>query len=104
MSSLTGHDDDLEEALGLTEAEEEFDKIGHEKAGLAKSVDVKRAYFIGEEAVGGNQAIPDRNVVAEIACAGGLLYKDAKPLTSTDKVNERDRRRWELEPASSSED
>jgi hypothetical protein len=63
--------------------------------------DVERAYFSGEEAPGGDHAMPDQDVVDEIGRAIGLHYEDAEPLKSTDKVEERDRHRWELDPASS---
>jgi hypothetical protein len=33
--------------------------------------------------------------------AVGLIYEDNEPLHTAEKLNERDRRRWELDPASS---
>jgi uncharacterized protein DUF6335 len=55
---------------------------------------------IGEETVGGSAPTPDQDVVDELGRAVGLTFEDNEPLT-TDKVEERDRRRWELDPASS---
>jgi hypothetical protein len=56
---------------------------------------------VGEEAVGGSVSTPDQNVVEELGEAVGLTYEDDEPLHTTEKVDERDRHRWELDPASS---
>jgi len=56
---------------------------------------------IGEETVGGSSPTPDQDIVDELGEAVGLTYEDNEPLHSTEKVEERDRRRWELDPASS---
>lgn len=55
----------------------------------------------GEEAVGGSAPTPDQDVVEEIGVAVGLTYEDNEPLDTTEKLAERDRHRWELDPASS---
>jgi hypothetical protein len=64
-------------------------------------VDVEDANFVGEESPGGGNPTPDQDVVDEIGQAVGLEYQDNEPLHTTDKVEERDRHRWELDPASS---
>ncbi|MFP5261195.1 MAG: DUF6335 family protein [Blastocatellia bacterium] len=56
---------------------------------------------IGEETVGGSSPTPDQDVVEELGEAVGLTYEDNEPLHTTEKIEERDRRRWELDPASS---
>jgi hypothetical protein len=56
---------------------------------------------IGDETVGGSAPTPDQDVVDELGEAVGLTYEANEPLHSTEKVEERDRRRWELDPASS---
>jgi len=56
---------------------------------------------IGDETVGGSSPTPDQDVVDELGLAVGLTYEDNEPLHTTEKVEERDRRRWELDPASS---
>ena len=56
---------------------------------------------IGEETVGGSAPTPDQDIVEELGEAVGLTYEDNEPLHSTEKVEERDRKRWELDPASS---
>lgn len=56
---------------------------------------------VGDETVGGSAPTPDQDVVDELGEAVGLTYEDNEPLHTTEKVEERDRRRWELDPASS---
>ena len=56
---------------------------------------------IGDETVGGSSPTPDQDIVDELGEAVGLTYEDNEPLQSARKVSERDRRRWELDPASS---
>jgi hypothetical protein len=64
-------------------------------------VDIENAYFSGDEAPGGDNSTPDQDVVDDIGKALGVEYQDAEELKSADKVEERDRHRWELDPASS---
>lgn len=54
----------------------------------------------GEEAVGGSDPLPDQNDVDRIGTALGLEEQDEKPLATTEKLEGRDRERWELDPAS----
>jgi len=56
---------------------------------------------VGEETVGGSAPTPDQDVVDELGEAAGITYEDNEPLHTTEKVEERDKRRWELDPASS---
>jgi hypothetical protein len=62
---------------------------------------VENAYFSGEEAPGGDNPTPDQDIVDDIGRALGVEYQDAEELRSSDKVVERDKHRWELDPASS---
>ena len=55
----------------------------------------------GEETVGGSSPTPDQDIVDEIGRAVGLIYEDAEPLHTTEKIERRDQERWELHPASS---
>jgi hypothetical protein len=57
----------------------------------------------GEEAVGGMNPTPDQDVVGEIGEALGLTYEDDEPLASEEKLEKRDRDRWELDPDSMDE-
>jgi hypothetical protein len=54
----------------------------------------------GEESVGGSAPTPDQDNVDELGEAAGVTYQDDEPLDSDKKILERDRRRWELNPAS----
>ncbi len=54
----------------------------------------------GEEAVGGSDPLPDQNDVDRIGSALGVEEQDEKPLATTEKLEGRDRERWELDPAS----
>jgi hypothetical protein len=54
----------------------------------------------GEETVGGSSPTPDQDVVDELGQAAGLNYRDNEPLDYDAKVLDRDRNRWELNPAS----
>ncbi|MEP6946003.1 MAG: DUF6335 family protein [Acidobacteriota bacterium] len=55
---------------------------------------------VGEESVGGENPTPDQSVVEELGEALGITYEDDEPLGTEDKLLERDRDRWELDPAS----
>ena len=56
---------------------------------------------IGDETVGGSAPTPDQDIVEQLGEAVGLIYEDNEPLHTIEKVEERDRKRWELDPASS---
>jgi hypothetical protein len=62
--------------------------------------DIQSAYSVGDEAPGGDNPTPDQDVVQEIGAAVGLNYQDTEELGSERKLEERDRHRWELDPAS----
>jgi hypothetical protein len=59
------------------------------------------AYATGDEAPGGDQPTPDQDIVDDIGKALGVQYEDNEELRTTDKITDRDRHRWELDPASS---
>ena len=63
--------------------------------------DWEDAYAVGDEAPGGDNPTPDQDVVDDIGRALGVEYQDNEELKASDKVSERDRHRWELDPASS---
>lgn len=80
------------------------DELTQTDAGMAGGdvdADAQSAYFVGDEAPGGDNPTPDQDVVEEVAAAVGLAYQDAEQLGSERKLEERDRHRWELDPASS---
>lgn len=55
----------------------------------------------GDEMVGGGSPTPDQSVVEEIGLALGATINDNEPLRPGEKIKDRDRHRWELDPASS---
>jgi hypothetical protein len=59
------------------------------------------AYAVGDEAPGGDNPTPDQDRVDDIGKALGVTYDDAEELQGSNKITERDRHRWELDPASS---
>jgi hypothetical protein len=59
------------------------------------------AYSSGDEAPGGDNPTPDQDVVEEVGRALGVEYQDNEELRGAEKLEERDRHRWELDPASS---
>ena len=56
---------------------------------------------VGDEAVGGTVATPDQDVTEEIEAAVGLEMDDRSFLRTQDILEDRDDRRWELDPTSS---
>jgi hypothetical protein len=64
-------------------------------------VNTEDAYFTGEEAPGGDNPTPDQDIVDDIGKALGLQYDDNEELKGADKLEQRDKHRWELDPASS---
>jgi len=63
--------------------------------------DWESAYSVGDEAPGGDNPTPDQDIVDDIGKAVGVEYEDNEELKGDKKISDRDRRRWELDPASS---
>jgi hypothetical protein len=59
------------------------------------------AYAVGDEAPGGDNPTPDQDRVDDIGKALGVTYQEGEELQGSEKVVERDKHRWELDPASS---
>jgi hypothetical protein len=59
------------------------------------------AQFSGEETPLGSSPTPDQSVVDDVARSIGVVYDDAEPLKVGEKERSRDKKRWELDPASS---
>lgn len=55
----------------------------------------------GDEAVAGSMPTPGQSVVDDIGAAVGVTYQDNEELRFGEKERSRDKRRWELDPASS---
>ena len=62
--------------------------------------DWESAESVGDEAPGGDNPTPDQDVVDEIGRALGVEYDDDEELRGGDEITDRDRNRWELDPAS----
>lgn len=84
-----------------------LDRNLHEHRGMTPAItggdvdaDWENAYFSGDEAPGGDNPTPDQDSVEEIGEALGVSYEDNEELKGSDKVIERDKHRWELDPAS----
>ena len=63
--------------------------------------DWESAYSVGDEAPGGDSPTPDQDIVDDIGKAVGVQYQDNEELKGEKKLLERDKHRWELDPASS---
>jgi hypothetical protein len=55
----------------------------------------------GDEAAGGSTPTPGQSNVQEIGEALGVTYQDNEELRAGEKERDRDKKRWELDPASS---
>ena len=66
--------------------------------------DWESAESIGDEAPGGDNPTPDQDVVDDIGRALGVEYDDDEELQGGAEIKERDRHRWELDPASKDKD
>jgi hypothetical protein len=87
----------------LLEELDEHHSLSPEITGGDLDASWQTANQAGEEAVGGSVSTPDQDVVDELGNAAGLTYRDDEPL-DYDKVLDRDRNRWELNPASALDD
>lgn len=59
------------------------------------------AQFSGDEAAVSSMPTPEHNVVDEIGASMGITYADDEELKFGEKERSRDKKRWELDPASS---
>ena len=93
-AARTGHNELQQSLLDHTETSPKL---------TAGDVDAKwqDAYAVGDEAPGGDNPTPDQDRVDDIGRALGIQYQDNEELNPNEKVRERDRHRWELDPASS---
>jgi hypothetical protein len=84
----------------LLEELDEHNSLSPEISGGDLDASWQTANAAGEEAVGGSAPTPDQDIVDELGAAAGLVYRDDEPLDSDAKILDRDRNRWELNPAS----
>jgi hypothetical protein len=85
----------------LQEALDEHHETSPAMTGGDVDADWEDAYAVGDEAPGGDNPTPDQDRVDDIGRALGVEYQDNEELKGADKIAERDKHRWELDPASS---
>jgi hypothetical protein len=85
----------------LRHAKQEHTETSPALTGGDVDADWEDAYAVGDEAPGGDNPTPDQDRVDDIGRALGVEYQDNEELKGADKIAQRDRRRWELDPASS---
>lgn len=88
--------------LALEEELEEHNSKSPRLSGGDLDADWQSADQSGEETVGGSAPTPDQDIVDELGRAVGVMFSDTEPLR--DKLEERDRNRWELNPASADDE
>jgi uncharacterized protein DUF6335 len=86
---------------GLLHAKHEHTESSPAMTGGDVDADWGDAYAVGDEAPGGDNPTPDQDVVDDIGRALGIEYQDNEELKGADKITDRDKHRWELDPASS---
>jgi hypothetical protein len=84
----------------LRHAKHEHTETSPAMTGGDVDADWEDAYAVGDEAPGGDNPTPDQDVVDDIGRALGVEYQDNEELKGADKIADRDKRRWELDPAS----
>jgi len=85
----------------LQESRREHNEVSPELTAGDVDADWEDAYSVGDEAPGGDNPTPDQDRVDDIGKALGVQYEDNEELKGPDKISQRDRHRWELDPASS---
>ena len=99
--------DDRLSASARTGREELIEKLTHhtatgpDLAGGDVDASWEDAYAVGDEAPGGDNPTPDQDRVDDIGKALGVNYHPGEELEGSEKILERERHRWELDPASS---
>jgi hypothetical protein len=58
------------------------------------------AYAVGDETPGGDNQTPDQGIVDDIGKALGVQHEDNEELKGDEQISDRDKKRWELDPAS----
>jgi hypothetical protein len=94
LSARAGHEELLHRLRLHTETSPEI---------TAGDVDARweDAYSTGDEAPGGDNPTPDQDRVDDIGKALGISYSTDQELRGGEEITERDRHRWEFDPASS---
>jgi hypothetical protein len=92
---------------GRADMQDRFSKITSASPALTSGdvdADWESAEAVGDEAPGGDNPTPDQDVVDDIGRALGVEYEDDEELQGGAEISDRDRHRWELDPASKDDD
>jgi Family of unknown function (DUF6335) len=81
--------------------EDEFNEASPELTGGDVDANYEQANADGDESVGGTVVTPDMDIVDDLGKAVGLEMNDSNFLHTSEILEQRDERRWELEPKSS---
>ena len=75
-------------------------------APIGGDVDINKyqSKVVGEEAVGGTTPTPEQNIVDNIANSAGVERADFEEIDTIEKMEERDKNRWQLHPGSQNRD
>ena len=85
----------------LQDSQDDHNETSPVMTGGDVDADWEDAYSVGDEAPGGDNPTPDQDRVDDIGKALGVTYDDNEELKAADKIADRDKHRWELDPASS---
>lgn len=85
----------------MREARRQYNAVSPELSGGDVDAAWSQAEGTAEETVGGTAPTPDQDIVDEVAAAVGIEMDDRSFLRTNDMLEERDDRRWELDPMSS---
>ncbi len=111
----------LEEGIEIVDDRAIFDNLVDRDTGLGRTLeklkttmlygtsvtggdiddDLYQAEVVGEEAVGGQTPTPDQNVTEDLLQSMGISSVDGETLRTEEKLEWRDKKRWELDPESS---
>ena len=92
---------------GRAEMKDRMSKVTSSSPALTSGdvdADWESAESVGDEAPGGDNPTPDQDVVDDIGRALGVEYEDDEELQGGAEITDRDRHRWELDPASKDDD
>lgn len=84
----------------MRDAMSEYHEVGPELSGGDIDAAWSQAEGTAEETVGGETPTPDQDIVDDLGKAVGLEMDDKTPLWTSEVLELRDDRRWELEPKS----
>lgn len=85
----------------MNERMQQYNAVSPELSGQDIDAAWSQAEGTAEEAVGGTVATPDQDIVDDLGKAVGLEMDDHAFIRTNEILEERDDRRWELDPKSS---